>query len=77
MNLQSMMVRKISKPLQVLRSKMVLMIGVFQVVISCASAMDLPSCIAMVEGLGERKAASDKDVLYIHVRPILQRGNKN
>ncbi|KIV84582.1 hypothetical protein PV11_00355 [Exophiala sideris] len=36
------------------------------IVISCASAMDLPSCIALVEGLGERKAKYGKDVYYIH-----------
>ena len=29
--------------------------------------MDLPSCIALVEGLGERKAKSGQDVYYIHV----------
>jgi hypothetical protein len=37
------------------------------VVISCASAMDLASCVAMVEGLGERHNASNNYVLYIHV----------
>jgi hypothetical protein len=41
------------------------------VVISCASAMDLASCVAMVEGLGERHNASNNDVLYIHVSIFL------
>ncbi|KAI1618833.1 hypothetical protein EDD36DRAFT_492214 [Exophiala viscosa] len=36
------------------------------IAISCASAMDLPSCIALVEGLGDRKAKSNKNAYYIH-----------
>jgi hypothetical protein len=42
--------------------------GIWVVVISCASAMDLPSCLALVEGLGNRKASTGVDVHYIHVR---------
>lgn len=41
------------------------------VIISCASAMDLPSCEALVKGLGSRKAETDGDVFYIHVQAIL------
>jgi hypothetical protein len=29
--------------------------------------MDLPSCLVMVQGLGERKKTTRGDVLYIHV----------
>jgi nucleoside-diphosphate-sugar epimerase len=36
------------------------------IVVSCASAMDEPSCLALVEGLGERKRRSSDPVLYIH-----------
>ncbi|RFU79624.1 nadp-binding [Trichoderma arundinaceum] len=36
------------------------------VVISCASSLDEPSCLALVEGLGIRKQATGQDVFYIH-----------
>ncbi|CZR54059.1 uncharacterized protein PAC_03942 [Phialocephala subalpina] len=35
-------------------------------VISCASTMDLPSCVALVEGLGTRRAKTGKEVNYVH-----------
>ncbi|KAL6796334.1 hypothetical protein GGI42DRAFT_97897 [Trichoderma sp. SZMC 28013] len=37
-----------------------------QVVVSCASSLDVPSCLALVEGLGIRKQATAEDVFYIH-----------
>ncbi|KAM0251652.1 hypothetical protein ACHAQJ_008112 [Trichoderma viride] len=36
------------------------------VVVSCASSLDVPSCLALVEGLGIRKQTSNQDVFYIH-----------
>ncbi|KAL6835646.1 hypothetical protein J3E69DRAFT_352165 [Trichoderma sp. SZMC 28015] len=37
-----------------------------QVVVSCASSLDVPSCLALVEGLGIRKQDTAQDVFYIH-----------
>ncbi|KAK4069196.1 hypothetical protein Trihar35433_5775 [Trichoderma harzianum] len=36
------------------------------VVISCASSLDEPSCLALIEGLEIRKQTTEKDVFYIH-----------
>ncbi|KAL6901253.1 hypothetical protein GGI43DRAFT_383590 [Trichoderma evansii] len=36
------------------------------VVISCASSLDEPSCLALIEGLGVRKLTSKRNVFYIH-----------
>jgi hypothetical protein len=37
------------------------------VVVSCASTMDEPSCVALVEGLSLRKKTVGGDVFYLHV----------
>ncbi|KUJ11031.1 NAD(P)-binding protein [Mollisia scopiformis] len=44
-------------------------------VISCASAMDLPSCLALVEGLAQRRASTGTDVHYIHTSGTLNFGD--
>ncbi|KAL7916792.1 hypothetical protein GGI35DRAFT_474051 [Trichoderma velutinum] len=56
-----------------------------RVVVSCASSLDVPSCLALVEGLGIRKQAIAQDVFYIHTsgtsnfgdHPITQAELKN
>lgn len=40
---------------------------VFQVVINCASAMDLNACLALLEGLQKRRKATGRDVHFLHV----------
>lgn len=40
------------------------------VVISCASSLDEPSCLALIEGLADRKLTTKQDVFYIHASPF-------
>jgi hypothetical protein len=53
--------------LNITERELLLICYVYVVAISCASSMDLESCTALVQGLGERKQKTGQEGYYIHV----------